>query len=166
MIDPLEDGISSVALIDSLGGDLTVANAARVSLHKFHPEFTSGDAKLIQYLAEHGHWCYDEKTEVLTDNDWKLFKDLTSDDLVAQVWPTSQSMAFIKPQEIHDNEYTGPMYEHRSSTVNYLVTPGHKFYVNQRRGDVRKTGEAVNIDEIYSVGLVERQWVTIGLDLR
>ena len=56
MSSPLEDGISSVDLIDSLGGDLTVANAARVSLHKYHEQFTSGDAKLIQYLAEHGHW--------------------------------------------------------------------------------------------------------------
>ena len=36
--------------------DLWVANVARVSMGKWHPEFTGGDKELIQYLADHGHW--------------------------------------------------------------------------------------------------------------
>ena len=46
----------NVELIDSMGSDLTVVNAARVSFNKHHEEVTSGDEKLIGYLAEHGHW--------------------------------------------------------------------------------------------------------------
>lgn len=46
----------SVELIDSMGSDLSVVNAARVSFHKFHEEFQDGDEKLINYLAKHGHW--------------------------------------------------------------------------------------------------------------
>ena len=45
-----------VQLIESMGSDLTVVNAARVSFDKHHEHFTKGDEKLITYLAEHGHW--------------------------------------------------------------------------------------------------------------
>lgn len=79
MIDPLQDGKSSVALIDHMGDDLMVVNAARVSMAKesgwdvveqsetidekgvrwFNPpewRLFEKDKKLIQYLAKHGHW--------------------------------------------------------------------------------------------------------------
>ena len=45
-----------VKLIDSMGTDLSVVNAARVSFGKRKEEFTEGDKFLIKYLAEHGHW--------------------------------------------------------------------------------------------------------------
>ena len=46
----------SVTLIDSMGSDLSVVNAARVSFGKVHTELTKGDEKLISFLAKHGHW--------------------------------------------------------------------------------------------------------------
>lgn len=46
-----------VELIDHMGSDLSVVNAARVSFDKFHEVFEEGkDDKLITYLARHGHW--------------------------------------------------------------------------------------------------------------
>ena len=45
-----------VKLIDSMGDDLTVVNAARVSFGKRKEKFTEGDKKLINFLAQHGHW--------------------------------------------------------------------------------------------------------------
>tara|TARA_R110000737_G_C14547097_1_gene480040 strand:+ start:608 stop:1246 length:639 start_codon:yes stop_codon:yes gene_type:complete len=45
-----------VELIDKLGTDLTVINAARVSFDKHHEKFTDGDENLIKYLASHRHW--------------------------------------------------------------------------------------------------------------
>jgi thymidylate synthase (FAD) len=45
----------SVVLLESFGNDLTVVNAARVSLGKHVDEFTDKDAKLIKYLADHEH---------------------------------------------------------------------------------------------------------------
>lgn len=47
---------STVTLIDSMGDDKTVANAARVSFAKEVTEFGPGDEKLIRYLAKHNHW--------------------------------------------------------------------------------------------------------------
>lgn len=61
----------SVTLVDSMGSDLSVVNAARVSFNKesaweiyedktqpFHQasKLSDKDAKLINYLAKHGHW--------------------------------------------------------------------------------------------------------------
>lgn len=79
MHDPLDDGISNVELIDHMGSDLTVVNAARVSMHKeseweidgfdeyidpdsrvisYEPrlKLSAKDEKLIHYLARHNHW--------------------------------------------------------------------------------------------------------------
>lgn len=79
MHDPLDDGISSVEFIDHIGSDLTVVNAARVSMHKeseweidgfdeyidpdprvisYQPrlKLSAKDEKLIHYLARHNHW--------------------------------------------------------------------------------------------------------------
>ena len=46
----------NVELIDSLGSDLTVVNAARVSFAKVSEQLDDKDERLIHYLAEHGHW--------------------------------------------------------------------------------------------------------------
>jgi thymidylate synthase (FAD) len=44
-----------VELIDHMGSDLSVVNAARVSMGKRKTVFGPGDAELINYLAEHQH---------------------------------------------------------------------------------------------------------------
>lgn len=45
-----------VTLIDSMGSDLSVVNAARVSFNKVSTEFSDKDNKLIRYLAQHKHF--------------------------------------------------------------------------------------------------------------
>lgn len=46
----------NVELLDIMGSDLTVVNAARVSFAGESEEFGSRDKKLIKYLAKHNHW--------------------------------------------------------------------------------------------------------------
>lgn len=46
----------SVELIDKMGSDISVVNAARVSFAKEHKEFQENDKGLISYLAKHNHW--------------------------------------------------------------------------------------------------------------
>lgn len=45
-----------VALLDTMGSDLDVVNAARVSFAKETEEFRDQDARLIAFLAREGHW--------------------------------------------------------------------------------------------------------------
>jgi len=46
----------SVELVEHMGSDLSVVNAARVSFGKVSNELTDKDNKLINYLAKHNHW--------------------------------------------------------------------------------------------------------------
>lgn len=46
----------NASLLDHMGSDLTVVNAARVSFAKQSTELAERDVRLIHYLAEHGHW--------------------------------------------------------------------------------------------------------------
>jgi len=43
-------------LIENMGSDLTVVNAARVSFNKEVGTMSTKDSKLINYLAKHNHW--------------------------------------------------------------------------------------------------------------
>ena len=45
-----------VELVDHMGDDLTVVNAARVSFGKKKEVFDFGDTRLIKFLAKHDHW--------------------------------------------------------------------------------------------------------------
>ena len=46
-----------VELVDHMGSDLSVVNAARVSFAKRNTTFDDKkDTKLINYLAKHNHW--------------------------------------------------------------------------------------------------------------
>lgn len=63
--DPLQDGISKVELIDSMGSDLTVVNSARVSMDKESSweecwygsgyRLSDKDSRLINFLARNQH---------------------------------------------------------------------------------------------------------------
>jgi thymidylate synthase (FAD) len=59
---PLNGLIGHVTLIDSMGTDITVVNAARVSFAKEsgyadgYGKMKEGDIRLIKYLAKHEHW--------------------------------------------------------------------------------------------------------------
>src|SRR3990167_2821603 len=55
VIDPLGDGISSVALVRASGSDVDIVNAARVSYGKITTEITDRDIKLIRFLIKHLH---------------------------------------------------------------------------------------------------------------
>ena len=47
----------NVELIDHMGTDLSIVNAARVSFAKVNTEFDEkSDTRLINYLAKHNHW--------------------------------------------------------------------------------------------------------------
>jgi thymidylate synthase (FAD) len=54
-IDLYGDGIGCVELIDNMGSDLTIVNAARVSFGKEKKALDEKDRKLIKYLAKHKH---------------------------------------------------------------------------------------------------------------
>lgn len=49
------DGIGKVELVDHMGDDRTIVNAARVSFGKEVQQLGPRDEKLIEYLVSHKH---------------------------------------------------------------------------------------------------------------
>ena len=80
--------------------------------------------------------CYDDKTEILTNNGWKLFKDLCDTDLVAQY--SDGYIEFVKPLRIIDKEYVGKMYNFSSEKygLNLCVTPNHRMVYSDKGNSV------------------------------
>jgi len=52
----IQRGLIKSELLDHMGSDLSVVNAARVSFAKTAESFSEKDEKLINYLAKHNHW--------------------------------------------------------------------------------------------------------------
>lgn len=162
-IDVLNAGF--VVLKDVMGSDLSVVNAARVSMGKESSELNEADEKLISYLAKHNHWCYDDKTEIFTEDGWKLFSDLTENDKVAEVFgweKDSASFIFSKPLEIHQCDYEGNMISVENNVANYCVTPRHRMLVKKRKSTGFSNFEIGTSDDLF----LKTKWMLTSAKLQ
>ncbi len=72
--------------------------------------------------------CYDDKTEILTENGWCKFTELKPKVKVAQ-YHTDGTIDFIEPTEYFKDRYVGDMIDFNSVGHKYVdvcVTPNHK----------------------------------------
>ena len=74
--------------------------------------------------------CYDEKTEVLTDNGLKFFSDLKKHDLVASL--NNGRMEFVKPSHYFEYDYYGNLIHFHGQNLDLCVTPDHNMFVRKR----------------------------------
>lgn len=72
--------------------------------------------------------CYSDDTEILTPSGFKLFADLSENDLVAQFDPNDDTISFVKPSRILKQKYKGKMcnFSNEKLPVDINVTPGHQ----------------------------------------
>ena len=78
-------------------------------------------------------YCYDEKTEVLTEDGFKKFYELTYDDKIATLNPKTGEMEYYYPVAIHKFKYQGKMIHIKGKSIDLLVTPEHQLYCGVRR---------------------------------
>lgn len=71
--------------------------------------------------------CYCKETELLTNNGWMSFKDLTHDTLVAQ-FNKDETIEFIKPSRIVEYDRDDYMihFTNKKGTIDIKVTPDHR----------------------------------------
>ena len=88
--------------------------------------------------------CYDDETEILTEDGWYLFSQLGEDQKVAQFDAGSPDglISFVEPAEIVHQDYEGLMISIKSEAVDLLVTPNHRMYSTTRKEDVVKVDSA------------------------
>ncbi len=127
----------TVELVKANASDADVLFAARVSTKGEQSlEDVGSDATrsrgLISYLMRDRHGCYDEQTEVLTNQGWKPWPDVTGH----EQFVTRSSDGLIEYQRASHHiakRYDGPMIRIDSADVDLLVTPDHRMWVAGRR---------------------------------
>lgn len=87
-----------------------------------------------------GGTCLDDQTEILTNDGFKLFKDLDRTEEVATLNPENNKLEYHVPEEYTVAPYQGNLHVVEKHQVNYAVTPNHWMYVAKRKGqDFKKS---------------------------
>jgi DNA polymerase I-like protein with 3'-5' exonuclease and polymerase domains len=75
--------------------------------------------------------CFDDKTEILTKRGFILFRNLRSDDLVAE-WENGE-IYFVTPIEYISRPYKGRMVKLKNQHTDLCVTPDHRCLLQDRK---------------------------------
>jgi len=75
--------------------------------------------------------CLDDKTEIFTENGWKLFKDLEHSEMVATLNPSSNKLEFQLPTDYVTQEYKGDMISFQGQKYDMVVTPDHRMWAKR-----------------------------------
>jgi thymidylate synthase ThyX len=95
-------------------------------------------------------FCYDEETEVLTDEGWIPWPKIGGGELFGTLNPATGALEYQRATELFEGRYNGPMYEVRSEQIDLLVTPNHRMWVQKVDTQAAKRGE-----EPFKVHLAE-----------
>jgi thymidylate synthase (FAD) len=150
LYEEIGDNIGCVELVDHMGSDLTIVNAARVSFGAHKSELDDKDRKLINYLAEHRHTSPFEHCSVTFRCHVPLF--VRSQHHRHRVWKfnevsrryTSENLEFYEPKLFRP--------QHKNNRQASIDTP-QKVWVGDGRGDAH---EALVAHHRASLALFER----------
>ncbi len=73
--------------------------------------------------------CYDDQTEILTDQGWKLFKDLNLTEKVATLNPETSYLEYQKPTKYITQNTHEELYRVDNRAISFAVTPNHNMWV-------------------------------------
>lgn len=88
--------------------------------------------------------CFDDQTEVLTKDGWKLFRDLSSDDEL-YVRDMEGVANYQKVIQLHQYDYDGELYVYDSVYLSFAVTPNHRMLARQ---SMKKENQLIEIQDI------------------
>jgi len=89
-------------------------------------------------------YCYDDKTEILTEEGWKLFKNINRNDYVATL-NRSGFLEYHKPKKIIREKYAGEMILFQNRHLDLMVTPNHNMYVRDKGEEKYKLVQAEKV---------------------
>ncbi|KPQ39431.1 MAG: dTDP-glucose 4,6-dehydratase [Phormidium sp. OSCR] len=80
--------------------------------------------------------CYDEKTEILTENGWTPFPQLDPQTPVATLNPEGQ-IEYHVPDEYIVQPYVGELLRFANGKFDFCVTPNHNLYLRSKTGKLK-----------------------------
>jgi len=93
------------------------------------------------YMVGSRGFCYDAQTDVMTKVGWKSWSDVTMQDEIATLNPTTHELEYQAPTALTREHYSGEMYRLKSSMVDLFVTPNHRLLVQKHDTQAAKRGE-------------------------
>jgi len=82
--------------------------------------------RAVDGKAQGEAWCFEGSTEVLTEDGWIRFDEL-SDELIAQV-TSKENIQFVEPYEYIKKPYKGKAYHVKGSGLDLVCDKNHRFY--------------------------------------
>lgn len=101
-----------------------------------HPDNATEPGSVYQLMGADYVDCYDCQTEVLTNEGWKLFDNLTGHENVMTITKDFEAQ-WKKPIRYIKHWYDGPMVRIESKRIDLLVTPNHRMFIHTRKGAVK-----------------------------
>lgn len=92
-----------------------------------HPVYESVDDAETQGLFHSN--CYCKDTEVYTNNGWKLFKDVKTEDKIFSLNPNNHIPEWCNFTKRFEYDPGNEMIEFKSNSFDLLVTKNHKMYI-------------------------------------
>ena len=109
--------------------------------------------------------CHDDKTEVLTINGWKLFKDIKIEDKLASINPETAELIYANPEKLIRFYYKGDMICGKNKyTLDFKVTPDHNMLIrtwNEKNRSLNEQYELIPAKDMgWYCGLLNRiHWI-------
>ncbi|MCM1220333.1 MAG: hypothetical protein NC548_38205 [Lachnospiraceae bacterium] len=82
--------------------------------------------------------CYSDDSEVLTNQGWKLLKDVDNSDLILSLNPDTLAVGWVGIVDQQSYEINGEMLRFYNKSLDCLVTPEHRMvYLNKNDGRIK-----------------------------
>ncbi|MEW6125913.1 MAG: FAD-dependent thymidylate synthase [Acidobacteriota bacterium] len=113
-----------------------------------------------KWVVGYGHACYDEATDVLTEDGWCAWKEVAASwnqgkpFRLASLNPETGFLEYLSPTKIIAEPHVGPMYRVSSKSVDLCVTPNHKMWVcttRTREGRKKQHYELIEAKDLDGV---------------
>lgn len=138
----------------------TLANYGYANMCSTEIRITKERGENVAYMND---FCFDDKTEILTDKGWKLFKDLDKTEAVATLNLNDRNIEYQKPTDYIINNYSGKLVNISSEKkiIECTVTPNHLILRTDR---YKKVIFKERADSLTDKGFIPRTGTWIGND--
>ena len=93
-------------------------------------------------------YCYSDDTEVMTNNGWKLFKDVEKNDKIMSINPETKEIDFVPYVQKIQYEYNGDMIHFPGRNFDMLVTPDHNMLYLAGNGHGERQLKGIKASEL------------------
>jgi len=93
--------------------------------------FRTALGQLINFFYTLQGECYSKDTQVLTEDGWKYFYEVSKNDKVFTLNNQTNEIELQQPTKFYKFNYRGKLYNFKSKKLDLLVTPNHNMVVDQ-----------------------------------